>query len=194
MEDDTDRHGLGLSTLAYHFIGGILRHARALCAVTCPTVNCYKRLKLGADLYSTQSGHAWTPAFITYGDNNRTQMIRVPGPGRCEDRTISAACNPYLSLAAYISAGLDGIENKIDPGEPNFGNLYDRSLEEIRQAGIRILPQSLWEALDELRRDQVIMDGLGAIAGEFADLKAKEWESYDRQVTSWEIQQYLTRL
>ena len=92
--DHADPRGLGCSPLAYHFIGGIVHHARALCAVTSPTVNCYKRLQLGAGIYSSRSGFTWTPAFITYGDNNRTQMIRTAGEGHFEDRTVSAAVNP----------------------------------------------------------------------------------------------------
>src|SRR6185436_9976503 len=125
---ERDPRGLGLSELAYHFLGGVLAHARALCAVTSPTVNCYKRLQLGQGLTSSRSGFTWTPAFASYGDNNRTQMIRVAGPGHCEDRTVSAACNPYLALAAFLAAGLDGIERKLEPGEPNSGNLYERTL------------------------------------------------------------------
>ena len=192
FEDDNDQRGLGCSELAYHFIGGVLHHARALCAVTCPTVNCYKRLQLGAGLYSSRSGFTWTPAFITYGDNNRTQMIRTAGPGHFEDRTVSAGCNPYLALAAYVAAGMDGIANKMDPGEPNLGNMYERPLAEIQSAGIKILPQSLSESIDELRRDEVIRGALGVIADEFMNLKAKEWETYDHQVTQWEIDEYLT--
>ena len=96
--DEGDARGLGCSKMAYHFLGGILHHARALCAVTSPTVNCYKRLQLGAGIYSSRSGFTWTPAFITYGDNNRTQMIRTAGEGHFEDRTVSAAANPYLAL------------------------------------------------------------------------------------------------
>ena len=192
FEDDNDQRGLGCSELAYHFIGGVLHHARALCAVTCPTVNCYKRLQLGAGLYSSRSGFTWTPAFITYGDNNRTQMIRTAGPGHFEDRTVSAGCNPYLALAAYVAAGMDGIANKMDPGEPNLGNMYERPLAEIQSAGIKILPQSLSESIDELRRDEVIRGALGVIADEFVNLKAKEWETYDHQVTQWEIDEYLT--
>src|SRR6185369_16156252 len=130
--DETDARGFGLSQLAYHFLGGVLNHARALCAVTSPTVNCYKRLQIGQGLTSGRSGFTWTPAFASYGDNNRTQMIRVAGPGHCEDRTVSSACNPYLALAAFLAAGLDGIKNKTDPGDPNLGNLYQRSLTEIR--------------------------------------------------------------
>ena len=165
--DETDNRKLGLSQTAYHFLGGVLHHARALCAVTCPTVNCYKRLQLGTGLYSSRSGFTWTPAFASYGDNNRTQMIRTAGPGHCEDRTVSAACNPYLALAVYIAAGLDGVEKKMEPGEPNLGNLYERPLNEIRESGIKILPQSLWEALEELRGNTVIQSALGVIADEF---------------------------
>ena len=192
FEDKKDKRGLGCSVLGYHFIGGIIHHARALCAVTCPTVNCYKRLQLGTGLYSSRSGFTWTPAFITYGDNNRTQMIRTAGPGHFEDRTVSSACNPYLALAAYVSAGLDGIKKEMDPGEPNLGNMYERSLDEIRAKGIQVLPQSLWGALEELRGDEVIKGALGPIADEFIELKTKEWETYDQQVSAWEINEYLT--
>ena len=155
-------------------------------------MNCYKRLQLGSGLYSSRSGFTWTPAFVSYGDNNRTQMIRTPGPGHFEDRTLSAGCNPYLAMAAYVKAGLDGIENKMDPGEPNLGNMYERSQAEVAEAGIQTLPQSLWEAVQELRRDEVIKGALGPIADEFIELKTREWETYDRQVTSWEIDTYLT--
>ncbi|MCH2209685.1 MAG: type III glutamate--ammonia ligase [Fuerstiella sp.] len=192
FEDPADPRGLGCSELGYHFVGGVLHHARALCAVTSPTVNCYKRLQLGAGLNSTRSGFTWTPAFITYGDNNRTQMIRTAGPGHFEDRTVSAGCNPYLALAAYVAAGMDGIQNKIDPGDPNLGNMYERPLEEVLTQGIQILPQSLHEAIEELRGDEVICGALGAIADEFIDLKTREWQTYHNQVTQWEIDRYLT--
>ena len=192
FEDSADARGLGCSQLGYHFLGGVLSHARALCAVTSPTVNCYKRLQLGEGLRSTRSGFTWTPAFISYGDNNRTQMIRTAGPGHFEDRTVSAGCNPYLALAAYVAAGMDGIANQIDPGEPNLGNMYERSLSEVREAGIKLLPQSLLEAVEELQQDEVIQRALGPLAEEFIDLKLKEWKTYDSQVTRWEIDEYLT--
>ena len=192
FESASDSRGLECSEMAYHFIGGVLHHARALCAVTSPTVNCYKRLQLGTGLYSSRSGFTWTPAFVSYGDNNRTQMIRTAGPGHFEDRTVSAGCNPYLTLAAYVSAGLDGIDKKMDPGQPNLGNLYEKPLGEILESGIQILPQSLWEAVQELRQDDVVKSALGPIADEFIDLKIREWETYDRQVTPWEIEEYLT--
>ena len=192
FQDDSDQRGLGCSQLGYHFIGGVLQHARALCAITSPTVNCYKRLKLGSGLYSSRSGFTWTPAFVTYGDNNRTQMIRTAGPGHFEDRTVSAGCNPYLALAAYVAAGMDGILNKIDPGDPNLGNMYERPLKEVLESGIKILPQSLHEAIEELRHDEVVKGALGVLADTFIDLKQQEWETYDQQVTQWEVDEYLT--
>ena len=110
--DEADPRGLGLSETAYHFIGGLKAHARAYSALTAPTVNSYKRLKLG----STTSGATWSPVWISYGYNNRTQMLRIPAPGRIEDRTIDGSANPYLAAAAVLAAGLDGIENGLDAG------------------------------------------------------------------------------
>ncbi|MGP0067434.1 MAG: type III glutamate--ammonia ligase [Isosphaeraceae bacterium] len=192
--DDSDGRGLGLSKLAYHFIGGILEHAPALCAVTSPTVNCYKRLQMGPALTGSRSGYTWTPAFISYGDNNRTQMLRIPEGGHVEDRSISSAFNPYLGIAAYLAAGLDGIERQLDPGEPNLGNLYTADLETMARRGIRTLPQSLPEALSHLEKDEVIREGLGPIADEFLRLKRDEWREYHAQVESWELKRYLSAL
>ena len=190
--DEGDSRGLGLSEFAYHFIGGIFAHAPALCAVNSPTVNCYKRLQVGEGLTGARSGFTWTPAFISYGDNNRTQMIRTAGPGHLEDRTVSAACNPYLSMAAYLTAGLDGVRRGLDPGEPHLGNLYDLGLEEIRRRGIRQFPQTLAEAVAELRNDEVVQGALGPIYDEFVTLKEAEWREYHSQVSQWEIDRYLT--
>ncbi len=190
--DESDPRGLGLSETAYHFIGGVFAHAPALCAVMSPTVNCYKRLQVGAGLRGSRSGFIWTPAFISYGDNNRTQMIRTAGPGHLEDRTMSAACNLYLSLAAYITAGLDGVARRLDPGDPNLGNMYDLGLDEIERRGIRLLPQTLGEALEELRKDELVQGALGVIYDEYVELKEAEWREYHRQVTQWELDRYLT--
>jgi glutamine synthetase len=191
---DQDARGLGLSDLAYQFLAGVLAHARALCAITSPTVNCYKRLQIGPGLYSARSGYTWTPAFITYGDNNRTQMIRTPDAGHVEDRTVSAAFNPYLAFAAYLYAGLDGIRQQLDPGPPNLGNMYEVPLGQMAERGIRVLPQSLKEALDELEQDEVIQAALGPIYPQFLDLKRLEWNDYHRQVSAWEVERYLTML
>jgi glutamine synthetase len=189
---NADRRGLGHSELGYHFIGGVLAHAKALCAVTSPTVNCYKRLQIGARLHSPLSGYTWTPAFITYGDNNRTQMIRCPEAGHFEDRTVSGGMNPYLAFAAYLAAGLDGIKRRLDPGEPNIANMYQTTHAEREARNIRLLPQSLPEAISELERDEVIQSALGPIYEEFVNLKKAEWTEYHAQVSRWEVERYLT--
>jgi glutamine synthetase len=192
--DLSDPRGLGLSKLAYQFIGGVLDHAPALCAVSSPTVNCYKRLQMGAALTGSLSGYTWTPAFISYGDNNRTQMLRVPEGGHIEDRSISSAANPYLVIAAYLAAGLDGIARELDPGLPNLGNLYTSDLETMARLGVRALPQSLPEALAHFEGDSVVRESLGPIADELTRLKRDEWREYHAQVESWEIKRYLTAL
>lgn len=190
--DESDPKGFGMSQMAYHFLGGILKHAPALCAINSPTANCYKRLLVGPGLTSSRSGFTWTPAFISYGDNNRTQMLRICGPGHFEDRTVSAACNPYLVFASYLAAGLDGIQKQIAPPEPNLGNLYTLTRAEIYTRDLTTLPQSLKEALAALEQDPVILNALGVIQSEFLKLKWQEWNEYHRQISRWETVQYLT--
>jgi glutamine synthetase len=192
--DDDDPRGLGLSELAYHFAGGLLKHARAYSAVTAPTVNSYKRLKVG----TTASGATWSPVWISYGYNNRTQMLRIPGPGRIEDRTIDGACNPYLAATVVLAAGLDGIENGIDPGEPNAENLYALPYDELRRRGLDTLPTNLLTATVELESDEVLREALGRGRDEdyvdyFIRVKREEWNRYHEQVTPWELREYLTR-
>ena len=190
--DTADRRGLGLSTLAYQFLAGVMDHARALTAVVAPTVNCYKRLSVGEFLTGATSGFTWTPAFVSYGDNNRTQMFRVPEPGRFESRLVSGAANPYLAMSAFIAAGLDGIRRKLDPGEPNVGkNMYTLTLADVKLD--RLVPQSLPEALDAFEKDGVIQDALGPeLTKEFLAVKRQEWVRYHNTVSAWEIDRYLT--
>jgi glutamine synthetase len=193
--DENDPRGQGLSELAYHFIGGLKRHAKAYIALTAPTVNSYKRLKLGG---TTASGATWSPVYVSYGYNNRTQMLRIPAPGRVEDRTIDGACNPYLAAAAVLAAGLDGIDNRLDPGEPNSGNMYAASEEELARRGIEVLPANLLDATRELERDDVLREALGRGRDEdyldyYIRVKREEWRRYHEQVTPWEISEYLTR-
>ena len=114
--------------------------------------------------------------------------------GHIEDRSISSAFNPYLGMAAYLAAGLDGIERRLDPGEPNLGNLYTADLETMAVRGVRALPQSLAEALGHFERDDVVRQSLGPIADEFLRLKRDEWREYHAQVESWEIRRYLSAL
>ncbi len=192
--DESDPRGLGLSETAYRFIGGLKAHARAYSAVTAPTVNSYKRLKLG----STTSGATWSPVWISYGYNNRTQMLRIPGPGRIEDRTIDGSCNPYLAAAAVLAAGLDGVEKGLDAGEPNSENLYAFSYDELAARGLRSLPANLLDATRELEADGVLRAALGRARDEdyvdyFIRVKRDEWSRYHEQVTGWELREYLTR-
>ena len=192
--DEADPRGLGLSELAYHFVGGLKTHARATSALTAPTVNSYKRLKPG----TTTSGATWSPVWISYGYNNRTQMLRIPGPGRIEDRTIDGSCNPYLAAAAVLASGLDGIEQGLDAGEPNADNLYTFTYDELRARGLESLPANLLDAIGELERDAVLRDALGRARDEdyldyYARIKREEWFRYHEQVTPWEVREYLTR-
>jgi glutamine synthetase len=192
--DENDPRGLGLSETAYHFIGGLKKHAKAYSAITAPTVNSYKRLKVG----TTASGATWSPVWISYGYNNRTQMLRIPGPGRVEDRTIDGACNPYLATTAVLAAGLDGIESKLDPGEANSDNLYTIPYDELRARGLETLPANLLDATEELEGDDTLRKAFGRGRDEdyldyFIRVKRDEWARYHEQVTPWEIKEYLTR-
>jgi glutamine synthetase len=185
--DKKDPRGMGLSKLAYHFLAGILAHARGLCALAAPSVNSYKRLVVGRAL----SGATWAPAYVAYGDNNRTAMVRIPGD-RLELRLPDGSCNPYLTTAGIIAAGLDGIRRKLDPGEPNNTNLYDLSPEQVVAAGVPILPQNLNDAIDEFAKDSVLREGIGDnLAAEFIRLKKMEWIEYSRHVSAWETDRYL---
>lgn len=186
FHDKKDKRGLDLSPMAYHFLGGLLKHGPALAAICAPTVNSYKRLVVGRSL----TGATWAPAYISYGDNNRSSMVRIPG-GRLELRLPDGACNPYLATAAVIAAGLDGIERKLDPGEPHNMNLYELSDAELKKEKISILPQNLHEALLALEKDRVIRDALGPVADEFLKLKHMEWVEYMRHVSEWEVDSYL---
>jgi glutamine synthetase len=185
--DAKDPRGLKLSKMAYYFLAGILTHARALTAVCAPTVNSYKRLVVGRSL----SGATWAPAYIAYGDNNRTACIRIPG-GRIEMRLPDGSANPYLASAAILAAGLDGIERKLDAGEPLNENLYEMSAKELRRRKIGLLPQNLNEAIDALEADSVVKAGLGAeLSAEFINLKRMEWIEYSRHVSDWETARYV---
>ena len=186
FQDKSDPLGMDLSRLAYQFLAGVLKHAPALAAICAPTVNSYKRLVVGRSL----TGATWAPAYISYGDNNRSSMVRIPG-GRLELRLPDGACNPYLATAAVIAAGLDGIENALDPGKPHNMNLYELSPEELQAEGIEILPQNLHEALTALEQDTLLCEALGPVAGEFLSLKHREWVEYMRHVSDWELKSYL---
>jgi glutamine synthetase len=183
-----DPRGLGLTETGYHFIGGVLRHGRALCAAFAPTVNSYKRLvRQGA-----MAGFSWAPVFNSYGSNNRTNSVRVPaGGGRCESRNADGAVNPYLAAALVLAAGLEGVRERIDPGQPNEDNLYELSEAERRARGIGFLPQTLQEAVDAFAADPLVEATLGAgLREEFIRTKREEWNAYHLTVSPWEIERY----
>lgn len=193
--DGSDWKGLGLSKTAIHYIGGLLKHVRAITAIASPNINCYRRIQSGEFVYSSASGYTWTPSYASYGDNNRTQLFRCPAPNRFEDRSPSAMVNPYLLMAAHIAAGLDGIKNEIDPGDAIIGeNVWNLSHEARRERGMILLPQNLMEAVEALEADEVVQSGLGPIAKEFIRLKKAEWTEFMRHVTPWEVDRYLTFL
>jgi len=187
FQDDSDKTGHGLSKLAYHFMGGLLEHAPALTALAAPTVNSYKRLVVSRSL----TGSTWAPAYISYGNNNRSTMVRIPY-GRLELRLPDGSCNPYLTTAAVIAAGLDGVKRELHPGPGHATNLYDFSPAQLKEQGIGVLPQNLNEALDALESNQVIRDALGdGLSSEFLEMKRTEWMEYQRHVSDWEIQRYV---
>jgi glutamine synthetase len=183
-----ERDALGLSQLARWFMGGMLHHARGLAAIIAPLVNSYKRLIRGAP----RSGATWAPVYVTYGASNRTQMIRIPAPGRIENRVADGAANPYLASAAMLAAGLDGIEKKIDPGQANSENLYEMPEQELRRRKINFLPTTLQEALDCFEHDEVLQQALGKdYAAYYAGVKREEWREYHQSISQWERDRYL---
>jgi glutamine synthetase len=184
--DPADKLGMGLSSLGYQFTAGLLAHAPALTALCNPTVNSYKRLVVGRSL----TGATWAPAYISYGNNNRSTMVRMPGE-RIELRLPDGSCNPYLATTAVIAAGLDGIDRGMSAGEPANENLYGWSPAQLSEHGIGVLPQNLEQALDALESDRVICDALGPVADEFLKLKRMEWLEYMRHVSDWELKTYL---
>ncbi|MCC0806962.1 type III glutamate--ammonia ligase [Methylobacterium sp. W2] len=187
-DPSADPRGLGLTETGYHFIGGVLKHGRALCAAFAPTVNSYKRLVRQGSM----AGFSWAPVFNSYGSNNRTNSVRVPaGGGRCESRNADGAVNPYLAAALVLAAGLEGVRERIDPGAPNEDNLYDLTDAQRAERGIEFLPQTLAEAVDAFAADPLVEKTLGkALRDEFIRYKRAEWEEYHLTVSAWEIERY----
>ncbi len=171
---------LGLSSLAYNFLGGIMHSAEALTAITNPTVNSYKRLNAPPTL----SGATWSPNTVTYAGNNRTHMIRIPDAGRFELRLADGATNPYLLQAALLAAGIDGIENKRDPGKRLDIDMYTQS---HTVTNARRLPLNLLDALRAFDQSKVLRDRLGdEFSSAYLKLKYDDWNKYSRHLTEWE--------
>jgi glutamine synthetase len=180
----------GLSELARSYMAGILTHARGMIAVLAPLVNSYKRLVPGYE----------APTYLTWGRTNRSALIRVPkaSPGRSIEATrIEVRCpdpssNTYLAFAAMLAAGLDGVEKGLTLDEPVEESLYAMDADRIKERGIRELPGTLGEAIDELERDDVIRDALGEhVLSRFVEAKRQEWDEYRTQVSTWEVERYL---
>ena len=184
--DDND--GLGLSKEAYHFIAGLLAHAKGMAAVTNPLVNSYKRLVPGYE----------APVYIAWSATNRSPLIRIPasrGNGtRVELRNPDPSANPYLVLALCLAAGLDGIKRKLEVPASVDCNIFDMTDEQRKAAGVDILPGSLEEAVYCMKADPFIKEVLGEhIFNKYTQAKMEEWDSYRTQVTQWEIDEYLAK-
>jgi glutamine synthetase len=176
---EQDAGELGVSKLGYNFIGGLMHSADALCALTNPTVNSYKRINAPRTL----SGATWSPNTVTYTGNNRTHMIRVPDPGRFELRLPDGSANPYLLQAGILAAGLDGIKNQRDPGKRLDINMYTDG-NTVKDA--KRLPLNLLDALRAFEASPVMKDYLGSFVPAYATLKHGEWNDYARHLTQWE--------
>ena len=178
-----------LSKEAYWFIGGIMKHIKGMMAVTNPLVNSYKRLIAGYE----------APVHIAWSAKNRSQLIRIPvarGEGtRIELRCPDPCCNPYLTIALCLAAGLEGIKNKIEPPKSIDSNIFDMSAKEKMEGGIEELPTNLYDALVEMSKDPFVKEVLGEhIYEKYMEAKLKEWDSYRKQITKWEVDEYLYKV
>ena len=170
-----------------------MAHAKAYIAVTAPTVNSYKRLKVG----DPRSGATWAPVYVSYGYNNRTQMLRVPAPGRVEDRTVDGSCNPYLAATVLLAAGLDGIERELDPGDPNSAQpvRVDARSSAPSSASTRCR-RTCSTPTRELERDDVIRKALGTTprattSTTSSSASGARCRAAHEQITPWELDRYL---
>ncbi|MDF1790495.1 MAG: type III glutamate--ammonia ligase [Thalassobaculaceae bacterium] len=177
---DDPKGELGISALGYNFLGGLMGHAPALCAIANPTVNSYKRLNAPV----TASGATWAPNTITYGGNNRTHMVRIPDAGRFEVRLADGATNPYLLPAAILAAGLDGIATKAEPGKRIDIDMY---AEGHKVRGVKKLPLNLLDALRALEKDRTLCKAIGEeTVSALVKLRMQDWNAYSRELTDWE--------
>ena len=170
-------------------MGGLMKHIRGMAAVTNPLVNSYKRLVPGFE----------APMDIAWSSTNRSPLIRIPAARgaatRIELRSPDPAANPYLALAVCLAAGLDGVKNQIKPPEPVDANIFEMSKSEKQALQIASLPSDLYEAVQEMKKDALICGVLGEhISEKYAKAKLAEWEAYQKQVTEWEISNYLYKI
>ena len=187
FQDAHDKNGL--SREAYYFLGGLMKHIKAMTVILNPIVNSYKRLVPGYE----------APAYIAWSSKNRTPLVRIPATrgedARIELRSPDPSCNPYLALAVCLAAGMDGIRNQILPPESCDKNLNGMSPEEVHKLGIEALPRNLEEAVKEFEKDPLMKEVLGEeVCGKYVKAKMAEWETYNRQVSDWEVDNYLLRI
>ena len=184
---------LGLSRMAYNFLGGVIKHASSLSAFFNPTINSYRRINAPP----TKSGASWSPSSISYTGNNRTHMIRIPDPGRFELRLMDGSANPYLLQASVLAAGINGIKNKIDPGKPLNCNMYE---DFAKYPNLPKLPDELDQSLKQLKQNKEMNDAFGAdVINSYIklrDTEIKEFNNIERfdkskPITKWERQNTL---
>ncbi|GIN90431.1 glutamine synthetase [Siminovitchia terrae] len=187
FKDITDQKGFDLSEEAYYFIGGLLKHARSLIAVGAPSANSYKRMQPGS----------WAPAHICYGSANRSVLVRIPEKRRerrFEFRGADGTCNPYLLTTCLLAAGLDGIKNKIEPGEPMDVDVSSLSEVELLEKGVNWVPRTLDEAMDALEEDTILAESIGReIWEEFIKVKRTESIKFTQYISDWELQVFSDR-
>ena len=177
---DSARDEMGLSKLAYYFLGGIINSADALCSIFNPTVNSFKRINAPR----TMSGATWAPNAVTYGGNNRTHMVRIPDRGRFELRLMDGAANPHLMQAGVLAAGLDGVANKTVPGKRLDLNMYQ---EGHKARGAKKLPLNLLDAVRLTQKSKVLRTAMGdELIDSYCKLKLEEWRSYSAHLSQWE--------
>lgn len=186
-----ERHGIPLSKMAFHFVAGILRHASAITAVSSPTFNSYQGFIAQGDMPDV----SWAPVLVAFGKNNRSAMMRLPLNRYCvENRAPDMANNPYLTAALHLAAGLDGIEEQLDPGEPVNDNIYAKSRSQLREAGIRFLPPTLLHALDAFEDDPFVDGVFGEMKGIYLAQKRREWEQAFYTIHDQQLERQLARL
>jgi glutamine synthetase len=184
------RYGVRCSDLALHFIAGLKRHAAAIAAVTCPSYNSYQGLIAQGELRE----FSWAPVLVAWGNNNRSAMLRLPANRHCvENRAVDMSTNPYLAAAISLAAGLEGIEQELDPGEPLNDDLYKQSRKELAKGGIHVLPRTLLHALEAFEADPISSAAFGDFyKGIYASHKLKEWEQSFYRVSDEERRERLT--
>jgi glutamine synthetase len=184
------RYGVGCSDLAFHFIAGLKRHAGAIAAVACPSYNSYQGLIAQGELRE----FSWAPVLVAWGKNNRSAMLRLPGNRHCvENRAVDMSTNPYLAAAISLAAGLEGIEQELDPGAPLNDDLYKLGAKELVASGVQFLPKTLLHAIEAFEADAISSVAFGDFyKGIYAAHKLKEWDRSFYRVTNEQRREHLT--